>query len=149
MQKRLATLGNSTDPFIQMHVAAIRAIHDRLSIPLKTAGKVSREGWYLLKEADHLWHSIVVLRDVMPLARKGKTFMEQRKGRRPSKATVYLRETKQQGETAKELWKRIKEQPDPGAPIYINEHDVMIDKISGKEIRFRSLEERLNLRKSQ
>ncbi len=85
MEARLATLGKSTDPTIRMHVAAIRAIlRKRLSVQA-TAGIASRADLDLLKEADHLWVKIMVLRDVVPKAVMGAKHSETQRERRADK----------------------------------------------------------------
>lgn len=81
MAARLDTLAVTT-PAIAAHVAEIRAIHDRVRPML---GRLKNEHLDLLKQADHMWSNIMVLRDMMPRAAKGVAYGKAQADRRKDK----------------------------------------------------------------
>lgn len=70
MQARLDALKNVT-PEMRLHVDAIRAIYASMPHAL-TQGVRNNAEWLELRHADELWAKIMILRDVMPLARMGR-----------------------------------------------------------------------------
>ena len=141
MQARLDALGTDlTDP-IKLHVDAIRRIHAQ--VPRTPSGAPTHEELNLLHEADHLWLKIMVLRDLVPLAKKGEPFSRRKQKGNVSQVTRYLRRQRRQGQTARALWKRLKALgASDERPVYFD-GDEMIDKRAEKPISYKAFEKRL------
>jgi hypothetical protein len=73
LQTRLAGLAQVTTPEIKLRVDAIRAILEQ--VPTRGASRADLD---MLDKAEAHWGSIMVLRDVMPLARAGHNVKEGR-----------------------------------------------------------------------
>lgn len=168
MRDKLAGLEPITDPYIREHVNAIRAIHAGLSRFTEDVPKIPAHQWvhemsdedrakyveraqalrafsekdeFELERAGYLWGKIVVLRDIIPPAMKGRNV--RKKPGDVSEATHYLREQRQPNESAKDLWKRLKKMLDGAeAPIFFD-GDQMFETKTTKPISFRAFEKRL------
>jgi len=95
-----------------------------------------------------LWNARTAIeRDLRqrPLADKGESFSRLKPKGAVSETTRYLRAQRGQGETARELWARLKyaSRPDDDAPVYFD-GDTLVEKKTEKEISFRAFEKRLS-----
>ncbi len=112
MQAQLNLLQNVT-PAIKLHADAIHAIHAGLSSHFSITSWAEHEA---MDKADDLWSKILILRDVMPLARKGEKFQPGKDAGAVSPLTKAIAKhlKKYPNATAAEVWKALSEKPPRG-----------------------------------
>jgi len=121
LARRIEAVADHPDTTIQMHVASIRESLDALS-SLRSGRTATRDEMDRLNQADQQWIKVLILRDAIPLARRGAKFSPGRdKGaggpvRRAIKALL----TKAPGMKNAELWERVKARPPRGWTAYDN-----------------------------
>lgn len=111
---KLASLPADSDAAIKMHAGAIQQVLDGLR-GLR-ANEVTKPLFDSLQDAEERWAKIVLLRDLVPAARKGRKFPPGRKPGARGPVGKAIRAALQSDPTLTnaDLWERIKARPPRG-----------------------------------
>ncbi|MCZ2099473.1 MAG: hypothetical protein LC121_25070 [Anaerolineae bacterium] len=115
LERNLRTLSTAAPPVAHMHAAEIRKRLDELN-HLRGGLDATRDELRRLSEAEQLWAKVMLVRDVMPLARRGAKFQPGRKGGAvgPIRKAITTALKRDPTLTNDELWERVKAHPPRG-----------------------------------
>lgn len=105
MRARIAALGEPLSPTLRPHVDAIRAILDELASLTGTAATWAQ--LFALQKAERHWEKILTLRDLVPLAQRGKKSFAGTSsgGAAPRDNPERTAQRKAENDAAKKIWK--------------------------------------------